>query len=190
MSCGSVLIVIILSERAQLDNPLVAVIMLEQKGGSSAMFRTKEVSQGLVYGLILLMGAVGCGQKEYGELAPTEEPTTSESATMTEPAPGVTVVSSAVRQPGIPSSQTSPRETVLSSTFTPLPQNPFERNKTIQVALKQAGYYAGNIDGKAGPLTKKAIEDFQKAQGLKVDGKVGPITWEALERYLPESESL
>jgi peptidoglycan hydrolase-like protein with peptidoglycan-binding domain len=59
-----------------------------------------------------------------------------------------------------------------------------ERNRDIQRALKAAGFYAGAIDGKIGPRTKKAVIDFQKANGLKVDGKVGPKTFAALEKYL------
>jgi peptidoglycan hydrolase-like protein with peptidoglycan-binding domain len=53
----------------------------------------------------------------------------------------------------------------------------------IQTALKNAGLYTGNIDGKIGPGTRKAIETFQKNNGLKADGKVGPKTWAALEPY-------
>lgn len=59
-----------------------------------------------------------------------------------------------------------------------------EHNKEIQAALKAAKFYAGDIDGKIGPRTKKAIVEFQKAKGLKPDGKVGPKTWAALEKYL------
>lgn len=54
----------------------------------------------------------------------------------------------------------------------------------IQAALKNSGYYSGNVDGKIGPKSKKAIEDFQKANGLTADGKVGPKTWAALSKYL------
>ncbi len=54
----------------------------------------------------------------------------------------------------------------------------------IQTALKNAGFYMGAIDGKKGPMTKKAIEDFQQANNLKVDGKVGAKTWEALTKHL------
>jgi murein L,D-transpeptidase YcbB/YkuD len=58
------------------------------------------------------------------------------------------------------------------------------RVKDIQTALKNAGFYAGSIDGKLGPKTKKAIEEFQKSKALKMDGKVGPKTWAELEKYL------
>ncbi|MDD5561565.1 MAG: peptidoglycan-binding domain-containing protein [Candidatus Omnitrophica bacterium] len=65
------------------------------------------------------------------------------------------------------------------------PQGPYKpTNIEIQTALKNAGFYSGNIDGKIGPKSKKAIEDFQSANGLKVDGKVGANTWGALSRYL------
>ncbi len=58
------------------------------------------------------------------------------------------------------------------------------RSRDIQTALKNAGFYTGAIDGKIGPKTKRAVEEFQKAKGLKVDGKVGPRTWAELETYL------
>ena len=55
--------------------------------------------------------------------------------------------------------------------------------KQVQLALKKAGFYKGDIDGKQGPRTKGAIRAFQKARGLKVDGVVGKATWQALSRY-------
>ena len=75
---------------------------------------------------------------------------------------------------------------VASKELVPLPpQGPYKPTSIeIQTALKNAGFYAGNIDGKIGPKSKKAIEDFQSANGLKVDGKVGSKTWEALGKYL------
>lgn len=64
------------------------------------------------------------------------------------------------------------------------PQGPYKPTGIeIQTALKNAGFYVGNIDGKIGPKSKKAIEDFQKANGLKADGKVGPKTWEAMSKH-------
>ena len=56
--------------------------------------------------------------------------------------------------------------------------------KSIQKALKNAGFYAGSIDGQAGPKTKDAVQAFQRARGLKADGVVGKKTWTALSRYL------
>ena len=75
---------------------------------------------------------------------------------------------------------------VASKELMPLPpQGPYKPTDIeIQTALKNAGFYAGSIDGKIGPKSKKAIEDFQSANGLKVDGKVGPRTWEALSKHL------
>ncbi|MFH0838945.1 MAG: peptidoglycan-binding protein [Candidatus Omnitrophota bacterium] len=58
------------------------------------------------------------------------------------------------------------------------------REKEIQMALKNAGFYTGEIDGVVGSKTKKAIKDFQASKGLTVDGKVGPKTWAELERFL------
>jgi len=60
-------------------------------------------------------------------------------------------------------------------------------DEQIQQALKNAGLYAGEIDGKIGPKSKKAIRDFQAQNGLTVDGKVGPKTWEKLGIYLNQT---
>lgn len=56
--------------------------------------------------------------------------------------------------------------------------------KQIQMALRNAGFYKGPIDGKIGPKTKEAIKDFQKARGLRVDGIVGRRTTQELRKYL------
>jgi Putative peptidoglycan binding domain/Transglycosylase SLT domain len=46
----------------------------------------------------------------------------------------------------------------------------------VQVALYRHGYYKGPIDGITGPLTKRAIRDFQRSKGLEADGIVGKRT--------------
>jgi murein L,D-transpeptidase YcbB/YkuD len=51
----------------------------------------------------------------------------------------------------------------------------------VQKALKSAGYYKGNVDGKLGTGSKAAISKFQKDHGLKVDGIVGEQTWRELK---------
>jgi len=56
------------------------------------------------------------------------------------------------------------------------------RTKQVQTALKKAGFYKGDIDGKLGPQTKKAIKAFQKSKGLNSDGVIGVRTWEELSK--------
>lgn len=57
--------------------------------------------------------------------------------------------------------------------------------KQIQMALRNAGYYDGAVDGKIGPRTKSAIKKFQADMGLKADGVAGRNTREKLVKYLP-----
>jgi len=54
----------------------------------------------------------------------------------------------------------------------------------VQTALKNAGYYTGNIDGKIGSGSQKAIKDFQRDHNLKSDGVIGKNTWNELKNYL------
>lgn len=56
--------------------------------------------------------------------------------------------------------------------------------KQIQIALFNAGYNPGGMDGKMGRQTREAIREFQKANNLHVDGKVGRVTWQLLSPYL------
>ena len=57
-------------------------------------------------------------------------------------------------------------------------------NKEIQLALRNAGYNPGKIDGRIGKQTREAIKAFQRANNLPVNGKVGKQTWEALRGSL------
>ena len=51
----------------------------------------------------------------------------------------------------------------------------------VQERLAALYYYTGEIDGKFGRMTTKAVRAFQRASGLeKIDGKVGPVTLNAL----------
>jgi len=56
--------------------------------------------------------------------------------------------------------------------------------KNIQAALKNAGFYKGEIDGQIGSQTKEAIRKFQEVNGLNPDGTVGSRTWAILGKYL------
>ncbi len=52
--------------------------------------------------------------------------------------------------------------------------------KTVQNALKAAGYDPGSVDGIYGPKTAEAVAAFQTMNHLTVDAIVGEITWAAL----------
>lgn len=56
--------------------------------------------------------------------------------------------------------------------------------KQIQIALRNAGYNPGPIDGKMGRKTREAIRAFQRTNNLVVDGKAGKATWNLLRDYL------
>jgi peptidoglycan hydrolase-like protein with peptidoglycan-binding domain len=97
-------------------------------------------------------------------------------------------------------SPTTPQATELKTEVTPVattttpkagklealpPSGPYKpTNMEIQTALKNANFYIGEVDGKLGPKSKKAVSEFQKANGLTADGKVGPKTWALLSKYL------
>ncbi len=127
--------------------------------------------------VLMLLTLSSCGKKqEAEELQPiTLETLNTATGTVT---PSVDVKAQEIK--ALTASSTQTKEVIPV-----LPQGPYKpTNIEIQTALKNAGFYTGNIDGKIGPKSKKAIEDFQTANGLKVDGKVGPKTWESLSKHL------
>lgn len=56
------------------------------------------------------------------------------------------------------------------------------RVKSLQQALKAAGYYKGAIDGVYGDLTELAVRKYQTARKLHVDGIAGSTTVNSLNR--------
>jgi peptidoglycan hydrolase-like protein with peptidoglycan-binding domain len=128
----------------------------------------------LAIAVVLALGITvfGCGKKQEA----AQEPMTMEALnTINAPAP----TAPAAALPAAPAQATTQVE------LAPMPSIPLKPSAMdIQSALKNAGFYSGNIDGKIGPMTTKAIEAFQKENGLTVDGKVGPKTWAALGKYL------
>lgn len=54
----------------------------------------------------------------------------------------------------------------------------------VQQALINAGFKVGRADGVMGPVTKKALVDFQKANGLRGDAVIGLQTMTLLAQYL------
>lgn len=143
----------------------------------------------IILALVVVIHLVGCGKKEQSltemqepisieELNKlnTSNPTVPEAATKT--APAVTVTPSSA----VPPTETKAAEIKLEQLPPSGPYKPTVRE--IQTALKNAGFYMGMIDGKRGPMTKKAIEDFQRANNLVVDGKIGIKTWDVLKPHL------
>lgn len=124
-------------------------------------------------GLAIFMA--GCGKKEV----PVQEEAAMSMDALTASVPEPVTESTAPQG-------TSVEAPVVSGQLEPLPPaGPYKPTVgEIQTALKNAGYYSGSIDGKAGPKTKKAIESFQSANSLKADGKVGSMTWGLLSKYL------
>ncbi|MFC1809455.1 peptidoglycan-binding protein, partial [Candidatus Omnitrophota bacterium] len=45
--------------------------------------------------------------------------------------------------------------------------------KDVQLALRNAGFYDGAIDGKVGSKSKEGVKEFQRSYGLTADGVVG-----------------
>ena len=133
----------------------------------------------LVVAVIVAVGVTvfGCGKKQEAQ-----EPMTMEALnTINAPAAVTPEVKATAEVPA--AAVQAPTQQVESLPVVPsVPAKPSPMD--IQTALKNAGYYSGNIDGKIGLKSKKAIEDFQKANGLTADGKVGPKTWAALSKYL------
>ena len=53
-----------------------------------------------------------------------------------------------------------------------------------QMALRNAGFYRGPVNGLIGVSTKEAIREFQKNFGLETSGRITPQTWSKLSEYL------
>ncbi|MCX5713582.1 MAG: peptidoglycan-binding domain-containing protein [Candidatus Omnitrophica bacterium] len=137
--------------------------------------------------VIFALCAFGCSKKQPAMEEGQESMSTSSlpsdtSASMQQG--GVTTQTTATEAPG--TAATAMTET---KTEPPLPPSgPFKPAvQEIQTALKNAGFYTGEVDGKLGPKTKKAIEEFQAAHNLKADGKVGSQTWAVLQGSLNTS---
>ena len=136
-----------------------------------------------VYALSLVCLVSGCQEKpkepEVSNLAPV--PMKEETAA------GIAVnVAQPLTQQQFSPTQVSPADVAPegAEVVEDLQEASKPAEQQIQQALKNAGLYEGEIDGKIGPKTKKAIEAFQVKNNLKVDGKVGPQTWGRLKEYL------
>ncbi|MFN3323131.1 MAG: peptidoglycan-binding domain-containing protein [Bryobacteraceae bacterium] len=58
--------------------------------------------------------------------------------------------------------------------------------REAQRVLQEAGYYRGEIDGIAGPLTRQALRDFQRDRGMTVTGQMDSVTVAGLQQLRTE----
>ena len=98
------------------------------------------------------------------------ERTSVEWTASSQPRPPATESLAAVAKP------TKPTSASVSTSTKP-------STRAIQESLRNAGFYQGDIDGKVGLLTRKAVLEFQRVHGLKEDGIVGTKTWAQLREY-------
>lgn len=61
--------------------------------------------------------------------------------------------------------------------------------RTLQQNLKTLGYYDGSVTGNFGRLTKEAVYNFQKANGLSADGVAGTKTLSSISGKLSGNSS-
>jgi len=136
-----------------------------------------------VISLGMLLFLCGCAKKS--EPPPVHTEANPLETTVEIPSPVKETVPAVPAASAMPGTTLSGQEPVAASEelamAKPTPEN-------IQRALKNAGLYHGKIDGTVGPKTKRAIEAFQKENGLAIDGKVGPKTWEKLKTSLTVPE--
>jgi len=141
---------------------------------------------------VFCVSVFGCAKKESEDMI---EPITMETLNTLSTTPPIAPVGPAAKAPagkaevvppqmqGAPVMPAPPAVMPLAPSIVPTAQE-------IQSALKNAGLYAGEVDGKIGPKSTEAVKAFQQQAGLKADGKVGPMTWAALSKYLvPGTES-
>ncbi len=90
-----------------------------------------------------------------------------------------------------PKKETQPPKEDYSASATYRTPSGFELpGADIQRALKSAGYYDGEVDGKIGPKTRDALRAFQKDNSLKPDGVCGKKTWDLLKSHLASSSAI
>ena len=147
------------------------------------------------FGFIVLVFAigiylVGCGKKQQ-TLEEMQQPVSMETlSTMSTTSPAAPEAKVETKAPEAKVDVGTPVVSKATNLEPLPPSGPYKPTATeIQTALKNAGFYTGTVDGKIGAKTKKAIAEFQKANGLTGDGKVGPKTWNALSKHLTQPQA-
>jgi len=144
-------------------------VRVREKGWFSIIRKESSMRKYLIIAVALSVSAYmfGCGKKQA--LEESQEPMTMETMS-------VVSFTNAVVSPEA--------KAEAKMVAQPAPAYSKPTDTEVQTALKNANFYTGQIDGKIGPKTRQAIEEFQKANNLKPDGKVGPKTWALLNTHL------
>lgn len=146
----------------------------------------RSLARGIFFLTGLSFFAAGCATKGY--VSKQIYPLQSQMAAMTDELvridQAVQDTRGAVQQQGSGAGYVSAPSGAASSRIYRTPSGFELPSVNIQQALKNAGYYHGNIDGKIGPATETAVRSFQRDNGLQTDGIVGRNTWEKLKVYL------
>lgn len=92
-----------------------------------------------------------------------------------------------------PATPAKPKGTYYPGTFPTLPKRGYfdkgDKGVNVQRVQQFLEWYKPGIlnpygaDGKYGPVTCKAVRDFQKATGCKVDGSIGKETLQKMKEY-------
>ena len=77
----------------------------------------------------------------------------------------------------------APAPTIPAFAPTPEPDARTLKRRRAQTALRNAGFFHGEINGYFGPDTKAAVQNFQMQNGLIPDGVIGTKTWNLLQEY-------
>ena len=81
-----------------------------------------------------------------------------------------------------------PADAKVSAKYTNLSTGASDAHvKALQMALKELGFYSGNIDSKFGSGTAQAVRDFQKANKLPVNGQADPVSQQLLFEGTPRN---
>ena len=118
--------------------------------------------------LVLVAAGTSCGQQSPQPQNQAQEPQAQQAEKQPEP-----------QLPHEQRSQQSANESQRGSQSTT--ENPSEGEiRQIQQLLEQKGFKVGYIDGKLGPITRRALSQFQRKQGLQQTGMPDQQTLAAL----------
>lgn len=150
------------------------------------------MKRNIFYGIFITTGVFlisGCGQqaqKSTDTVIPLQEGALSNTTTNSISAQpkDLVIETQPIQVPAAPLGRLEVKSRVEYTGTEETGESVKPTEKEIQQALKNAGLYDGEVDGKIGPRSKKAIEEFQAQNNLKADGKVGSKTWQKLKEHL------